>query len=305
MSERAEIGKVQTFSLIAGSRACDGRCPFCISKMTPNQGMNTKADNIDWNRFKRASQYATDGKTETAMITGKGEPVLFPDHISGYLNGLLEAGEKLGYKIPVKELQTNGIAIADGKVDNLLHLWRAGGLQTIAVSIVHFDPEENRKIYLPYRDRYINLPGLIDKLHSADYTVRLACVLFKGGIDSAEKVKKLVEFAKDNQVEQLTIRPVNKPGESQDGDVAKWVEEHSLEQGQLQKIDTYLRENGVIVKEFPFGGTVYSIHSIGSQNVCFTSCLTKDEPRKYLRQLIYYPNGRIALDWTEKGEGLK
>ena len=305
MPGNIEIGKVQTFSLIAGSRACDGRCPFCVSKMTPEQGMTQKPEEVDWDRFRKAYQYAASGKAETSMITGKGEPTLFPEYISQYLNGLLEAEKKFGYRIPVRELQTTGVAIADEKADDFLYLWRAGNLHTVAVSIAHFDPEVNRKIFLPYRHSYIDLSKLVDKLHQADYGVRLACVLFKGGIDNSRKLKQLIEFSKDNQVEQLTIRPVNMPTESADQVVAQWVREHSLENGQLEDIDTYLRENGVVMKEFPFGGTIYSIFSVRSQNVCFTSCLTKDQPSKYLRQLIFYPNGRIALDWTEKGEGLK
>ncbi len=30
--------KIQTFSIVAGSEACNARCPFCISKMTVPNG---------------------------------------------------------------------------------------------------------------------------------------------------------------------------------------------------------------------------------------------------------------------------
>jgi len=273
--------------------------------MTPDQGMTQKPEEINWDRFRRAYEYAAAGKADTSMITGKGEPTLFPEHISQYLNGLLEAEKRFGYRIRIRELQTNGVSIADGKVDDLLYLWRAGNLHTVAVSIAHFEPEVNREIFLPYRRSYIDLSKLVNKLHQADYGVRLACVLFKGGIDNSRKLKQLIEFSKDNHVEELTVRPVNMPTESGDQEVAEWVREHSLEKGQLEDIEAYLRENGVVTREFPFGGSVYSIFSVRSQNVCLTSCLTKDKPNKFLRQLIFYPNGRIATDWTEKGEGLK
>lgn len=305
MPGRVEAEKIQTFSLIAGSQACDALCPFCVSKMTPEQGMTLKAENINRDRFKRAYEYAAAGKAETAMITGKGEPVLFPDHITEYLNYLLESEKDIGYRIRVKELQTNGIKIAEGKVDDRLYLWRAGNLHTIAVSIVHFEPEVNREIFLPQKDSYIDLPKLIDKLHQADFSVRLACVLFNGGIDNSGKLKRLIEFSKDNQVEQLTIRPVDKPAEVRNPEIAQWVEEHSLKKDQLEDMAKYLEENGIVMREFPFGGRIYSIFDIRHQNVCLTTCLTKDQSKKYLRQLIFYPNGRIAPDWTEEGEGLK
>ena len=131
--------KIQTFSIVAGTKACNARCPFCVSKMTPEQGIDLKPEKINKKRFAKSYNYAVQGKAETAMITGKGEPVLFPEHISIYLNSMLGLAKKTGYKIPIKELQTNGITIAEGRVDDYLHLWRAANLYTIAVSIVHFD----------------------------------------------------------------------------------------------------------------------------------------------------------------------
>lgn len=300
------LGKVQTLSIIAGSQACNARCDYCVSKMTPDDGIAQKPEPINVDRFRRAFEYAMDGQTETAMITGKGEPVLFPDHITEYLNYLLGFERHYDYTIHEKELQTNGICIAEGAVDNLLHIWRAANMQTIAVSIVHYDPDVNRKIFVPYREHYIDLPDLIAKLHGADFSVRLSCVLIKGGIDNSRKLQGLIKFAKAHEVEQLTIRSVNRPSDSRNPDVAKWVDEHKLEPGQLEDINMYLEENGTVVRTFPFGGAVYSIYNIRHQNVCSTTSLTKDpQPANYLRQLIFYPGGRIATDWTESGEGLK
>jgi len=306
MPSSVELGKVQTLSLIAGSQACDARCDYCVSKMTPDEGIAQKPEEIDFGRFEEAFRYAKEGQTETTMITGKGEPVLFPDHITEYLNHLLRLEKKSGYQIHEKELQTNGIRIAEGAVDNLLNIWRAANLQTIAVSIVHYDPKVNREIFVPYREKYIDLPALIKKLHEADFSVRLACILIKGGIDNARRLDGLIRFAKEHEVEQLTIRSVNRPSETRNPEIAKWVDEHKLDKGQLEDINMYLRENGTVVKTFPFGGTIYAIFNIRHQNVCSTTSLTKDRnPKNYLRQLIFYPGGRIATDWTEKGKGLK
>lgn len=296
--------KIQTFSIIAGSRACNARCQFCISKMTPDQEMTIKPEEINWDRFRRAYEYARDGRAETAMITGKGEPTLFPDHISEYLNGLLKNERKMGYKIPRRELQTNGIEIAQGNVDDLLYLWRAGKLHMVAISIVHYEPEANRQVYTPYKESYLDLPKLIDKLHQTDFSVRLTCVLLKGFIDNSKKLEQLIRFAKDNHVEQLTIRPVNKPASWENEEVAKYIEEHKLTNDQLRDLEEFLEEHGTVMQIFPFGGAIYSVYDIGDQNVCLTNSLTKSVGTNYLRQLIFYPRGRIATDWTEKGENL-
>lgn len=301
-----ELGRVQTLSLIAGCEACDARCPFCVSKMTPNDGIAPKPEKIDFGRLQRAYTYAAKGYTDTCIITGKGEPTLHPEHITQYLNELLRAEKHTGFKINRKELQTNGITIADGKRDDILYVWRAAGLETVAVSVVGHDPEVNKKIYLPYRDSYIDLPSLVTKLHDANFAVRLSCVLIRGGIDSATKLKEFIEFAKDHNVEEVTIRPVNRPEDSRNPGVAHFVDENALLPEQLEDINRFLQEHGTVVRTFPFGGTVYSIFDIRRQNVCSTTSLTKDvNPKNFLRQLIFYPGGRIATDWTEKGEGLK
>jgi len=305
MADVIEIGKIQTFSLVAGSTACNARCPYCVSKMTPEQGMTPKAEEINWDRFKRGYEYALSGKAEVAMITGKGEPTLFPDHVSGYLNGLLRMEKESKGRRMVRELQTNGIAIADGDLDNSLYLWRAGDLHLVALSVVHFEEEKNRDVFTPYRS-YVELPKLIDKLHHADFSVRLACVLLDGYIDSAKRLEQLIGFARDNHVEQLTIRPVNKPSESQNHSIADWVETHHVKEWQLREMQEYLEDHGTEEKRFAFGGVVYSVFDMRHQNVCITNSLTKDEsPKQFARQIIFYPNGRIATDWTEQGEGLK
>ena len=35
--------RIQTFSILAGSEACNARCPFCISKMTPPLGVDARS----------------------------------------------------------------------------------------------------------------------------------------------------------------------------------------------------------------------------------------------------------------------
>ena len=100
--------KVRTFSIVAGSMACQARCPFCVAHMTPKNGIGSKAPDINWRNFKKACQFARDGGCSTAMITSKGEPTIFPDQVSEFLQNLAP------FNFPVIELQTNGLLIADG-----------------------------------------------------------------------------------------------------------------------------------------------------------------------------------------------
>src|SRR5437667_11672645 len=100
---------VTTFSIVAGSLACQARCEFCIAGMTPANNVSTKLPEVDWRNFRKTCRLAQVAGTTTVLITGKGEPTLFPDQITQYLEELQP------YNFPVIEMQTNGITIADGK----------------------------------------------------------------------------------------------------------------------------------------------------------------------------------------------
>ena len=287
--------RIQTLSILAGSAACNARCPFCISKMTPPNGVDLKEPEVDWRNFRKACELANRCGVTTAMITSKGEPTLFPDQITKYLAVMDE------YKIPIVELQTNGISIADKPemFDAHLKEWHRLGLTTMAVSIVHFDTEKNREIYLPYRKKYIDLAGLIKRLHDYKFSVRLACIMAKDFIDDGAKLEKLIRFAKVNAVEQLTIRPVNKPEDPSLDPVAwKWTMEHHLPKEGLEAMENYLSRHGKQVMQLIHGAKVFDVDG---QNVCLTDCLSLESNSEDLRQLIFFPDGHLRYDWQYAG----
>src|SRR3989338_2199450 len=118
----------------------------------------------------------------------------------------------------------------------------------ISLSITHYEPEMNRQIYMPHRASYIDLPSVINKVHNNKIGVRLSCVLADGWIDDANKLEKLVLFAKDNRVEQLTVRPVTKPDKSEDPRIYQWVKEHQLGAEQIAEMKEYISKNGELLQ---------------------------------------------------------
>ena len=286
--------KFKTFSIVTGSEVCDAQCPFCVSKMTPENGLGMKEPEVNWRNFKVAAMLARQSGIDTAMITGKGEPTLFPHQISKYLDALK------GFGFPFIELQTNGIRIAEKreKYDPFVREWYDKGLTIPSISIVHYDPEKNRQIYVPNKEKYIDLPKLIDYFHNVGLSVRLACVAVNGYIDGAGKLEKLIEFSKINKVEQLTVRPVNKPEETRNEGVYAWTKEHHLKPVQLEEIKRYLDHNGSILLELPHGGSVYDVNG---QNVCLGNSLTRNPDPENIRQLIFFPDGHIRYDWEKEG----
>ena len=105
-------------------------------------------------------------------------------------------------------------------------------------------------------------------------------------------------FAQENNVEQLTISPVNKPNESKSLDIYDWATEHALKSNQLQDISNYLSEKGTRLLELPHGAVVYDVDG---QNVCLNNCLTRTTDSENIRQLIFFPDGHLRYDWEYQG----
>lgn len=288
--------KIQTFSIIAGSEACPARCPFCVSKMTPPLGVKLKEPKVNWRNFGIACLLAKQCGATTVMLTGKGEPTIFPDQITKFLEKLKK------FEFPFIELQTNGILISE-KYDNYkdhLTKWYDLGMTTVAVSIVHFDAKKNRQIYLPYRKSYIDLPKLINTLHTHGFSVRLTCIAANDFIDSAKKLQTLINFAKENGVEQLTVTPVNKPDEehNQNQEAWGWTNAHTLTDKQLSEIINFVEKNGAHLITLAHGARVFDI---AGQNVCLNYCLTVQPEAKEMRNLISFPDGHLRYYWQYPG----
>jgi molybdenum cofactor biosynthesis enzyme MoaA len=286
--------RIQTFSIVAGSEACNARCPFCVSKMTVSHGLGLREPEVNWRNFRKACQLAARSGVTTAMLTGKGEPTLFPAQITRYLEAMA------GFEFPLLELQTNGIVLQQQRERYAPHLvqWHGLGLSTVAVSIMHHDPERNREIYLPHQDHYVDLPALIDLLHQVGLSVRLACVMAGGYVDSVAEVEALVAFAREHRVEQLSVRPVARPGESRDGATAAWTAAHQLPDAAQEAIADWVAAAGTKLMTLGHGAVVYDV---GGQNLCLTDCLTIQPTTEDLRQLIFFPDGHLRYDWQYPG----
>lgn len=293
--------KLYTFAVVAGTRACDARCQCCISKMTPPRGMTLKEEPIVWNRFTDAFNYAKQGEAETMMITGKGEALLFPWQITDYLNTTKKLEGESGFRFRTREMQTNGIKIQEKPdvFDPLLTKWKQAGFDTMSLSIVHYEEEANRKFYIPYKDSYINLAGLIQRIHDHDIKVRLSCIFIKGNIDSPEKVVELIDFSRHHHVDELTIRSVTKPEKSENKKVYNWVAANEISIDKRAQIVSLMWRIGKAIGAFPWGAVVFDVKG---QNVCLTNCITPDNIIGTHRQLVFFPSGIIATGWTKEAE---
>ena len=288
--------QIQTFSIIVGSAACNARCPFCVSKMTPNE-ISNKLPQVNWRNFEIACRLAEKAGCTTAMLTGKGEPTLWPDLIEEYLFHAKKY-------FPLIELQTNGLTIADGKISNQhLDAWYNLGLTTIAISVAHWEAEQNAKIYR--ESGHFDLGAIIRKLQKIGFSVRISFVLtsFFENTPFAFALDALNEFRKLGP-DQITIMPVNRPKKSSVLPVIntpeEWVDKHSCSSTDIYELYNYLCREGDLLLELAHGASVFDFKG---QNVCLSNCL-KDETIKdnsTMRNLIFHPDGHLRWDWSHQG----
>ncbi|MBU2637618.1 MAG: hypothetical protein KJ955_01465 [Nanoarchaeota archaeon] len=285
--------RVHALNLVAGTSACNARCPFCISKMTPKNGICLKARKINLRNLKKACTLAKMSGAATIKITGKGEPTLYPWQITEYLKAIKE------FNFPLIELQTNGILLAQQwkKYLPYLNQWYNLGLNTIIISIVHYDAEKNRQLFLPHEKQYTDLPELIAQLHNLGFSIRLSCILVNGFICGKKEAGRLIRFAKNSNVEQLTLIPVTVPKETGNSPIVLWAKKHALKTAQGKEIRNYLEKQGHRLMELPHGGVIYDLNG---QNICIADCLTTPKDMR-IRHLIFFPDGHIRYDWQYKG----
>jgi MoaA/NifB/PqqE/SkfB family radical SAM enzyme len=295
--------KFQTLSIVAGTQACNANCPFCVSKMTSLEYVKKQPEPINHRNFSKTLKLAQLANVSTVIMTGKGEPFLFPRQIIEYL----EAMEP--YNFPFIEIQTNGERllrdeIIDGwDTDSYLGELYNSGVTTILLSNVGPDAELNKQIYFPKRKEPLDMQRLVNRIQKAGINVRLTTIGIKGGVDTVEKMEELVQWAQFLGVKQLTWRPVNEPGDedTHDSDVSKWVKENFVHNLDVTYIRDTVKKNGTLLYKLVHGAAVYDYKGM---NLCLTNCLTLDPTEETIRQLIFYPDGSLYTDWAKKGSVL-
>lgn len=127
--------KIHVFTAVCGSKLCNLQCPYCVSKMTPSVGVDSNAEDVNWRNFKIACQFALRNGVNTALITSKGETLLYPEVCGNYIQACAAEG------FPFIEIQTNGLCLLEmERLEALkrLRYWREQGLTLVCISIAHW-----------------------------------------------------------------------------------------------------------------------------------------------------------------------
>jgi molybdenum cofactor biosynthesis enzyme MoaA len=279
--------KTHTFSIVVGTGACNIKCPYCVSKMTCQA---RKSHDINWLRFDIACRMvlmARDGLVN-AMFTGTGEPCLYPDDITAYLNAMQK-------RFPLVTLQTNGTLLKESK----LKQWADAGLTAVCFSVAALSPHTSNQIMKvgeAYKD--FNYWDKIKMVQDLGLMVRINCTMLRVGVHKPAQVEDFVNECRERGVVQLTLREVDMPDNAADSEVVDYVKVQKPH-GAAEKLYYYLVMNGAhVLQKLPHGGTVFDYRG---QNVCISNCLTDKTDPNDIRQIIFYPNGDIGYDWKYKG----
>lgn len=302
--------KIQTFSIVIGTRACNAGCPFCVSSMTGFAEL-PKNRAINQEHLKKACRLAQLSGTTTVLFTGKGEPTLYPDEITAYLDALAP------YEFPFIELQTNALSIGrlargtepDTKLTEAhLEAWRERGLNTVAISTVGLEGLLNGAVY---DEDYPRIERTVAYLRQYGFTVRLCVMMMHGrahmgqegskGVNSPKTLAPVIEWCRKNDVAQLKVSPLRKPKKTEDSEASQFVERCGVSEKEIRAVSAWLKKTGTPLMHLMHGAAIYDV---GGQNVCLADCLTVDAKSDDIRTLIYYSNGRLTYDWQYDGATL-
>jgi len=226
----------------------------------------------------------------TVLLTGKGEPMLHLQQITRYL-------DCINRRFPLIELQTNGTLIKENITS--LQKWRNRGLTLVCISIAAESIANNRLMGI--KDDSYDFWEAAKILQDIGLNVRLNCTMTRAGISRPEDCDRLIDRAFKAQIDQVTFREVTKPVTTLNQKISGWIEGHQAP-GAATRLSNYLLMQGATqLLELPHGGMVYDYHD---QNVAISNCLTGTTDPNDIRQIIFFPDGRVAYDWRYKGARL-
>jgi len=276
--------KTHTFSVVVGDQRCNAKCPFCVAQLTASDF----SDYVDFDESKfncaiRIVEQMREGLL-TVLLTGQGEPLLFPKQITRYL-------DVINGRFPRIELQTNGTLVTKNLTN--LRRWQDDGLTLVCLSIASHSAKHSNQV-MGIKSISYDYWHTASMLKDIGLNVRLNCTMTTAGTYLPADCEKIIDRANNAGIDQVTFREVEMPSVSLDSKIAAWVAAHKPEDA-AKKLHHYLALNGAVeLLQLPHGGRVYNYKD---QNVAIGTCLTETTNPDDIRQIIFFPDSRIAYSW--------
>ena len=296
--------RAQSVSIQVSDRTrCNGKCMFCISRVTPHasEGCATKLCNL--NRCKVGLNFARYiGATHT-ILTSQADPTQEnPD----YLCELTKTAKEY---TPFVDMHTNGL-ILQKEGNNLLQRLTDAGLTMVTFSIASFDADVDKALMGVAQ----NAPKLIRLANSMELLVRCSLVVCKSGVHDFNGIMDYIKAAGELGAHMVVIREIWTPQTYNDSnkEVADWNIENKIDLAGMEatfKTVASNRNNEFGVSErdpLPWGTPVFAVGGIFSDkthgvNVTFARC-GEATRGPVIKSLIHKYNGHGYRNWDHNGD---
>ena len=248
----------RSVSIMPIAKGCQAKCPFCFSKGSVSNDI--KQQRMYEDKVEAVLQAAYNRGAERAVITGGGEPFMFP--FPRLLTLISQCSSKFGTVCAI----SNGYSLSQlsnsARLEALKSLDEAG-LTVLSLSRHAVTEDENEKIMWLRTESYKVAQSWREALACNELKsltkLRWVCVLQKGGIDSMDKMHDYVSFVVSSGANEVCFKElyVSTTVESvyHDHQSNIWSAKHQVP---LSLVLEFCESNGFVkIGELPWGAPIY------------------------------------------------
>jgi len=281
----------RSVSILPIAKGCQASCDFCFSSASISQ--NQKQARLDFERIQTVLNMARAAGAMRAVITGGGEPGLLPrERLIRLIKMCREKYEKI-------VLITNGYFIANAVEPEVrLNELALAGLSVLSISRHHFDDTVSASIM----NLQVDISGVFSAYHrlqkiTSSLSIRLICVLQKGGIDTEEKITAYIQWAMEHGITQICFKELYVSSSTESMFYEQKANDWSYENQVSLKllINMAKMNNWPVISDLPWGSPVYEVKGAGG---CRVSVAAYTEPT-----VSWELQNRLCRSWNLMADG--
>lgn len=282
---------IQSLSVVVPAKRCINHCEFCVACMRDEPYIDQLDENSRFydlyiRDYKKRLEFARDNGCNTVILTGNCEPQQNREFLKTF--GLLN--QSLSKPFRWITMQTTGTLL---DAPYLRFLRNHVGVSTISVSIASLDNEINAAV--TNMAKPVDIEHLCAEIKRYDFNLRLSINLSKEIEQSWPDMEALLKYCKGTLgADQITFRVLYSSGLDTSQD--RWIAENAASAEYVEKIKSYITENGTVLGRLTFGAVKYAI--FGMSTVIDDDCMSQT-PKDEYKYLILRPNCKLYSRWEE------